>query len=446
MLVCALVSCGLLYVLARRVQIGRPFAAVAVVAFAFSPLSLQYQRLAFLDNLAVMWLLGALVFAASPRRSLAAAFGCGCCFSASVLTKETTVLLLPVVWMVLRRHTTERTRTWSLGVFTASFLGIVAVYPLYALLKHELFQGAGHVSLLGSIKWQLLARPASGSLLDRSSDTYNLARSWIDADPWLLLVGVALIPLGLVVRRLRAIALALFIQVAMMVRNGYMPYAYVTAMLPFAALLIGGLADVGWKLRPTHVLRWRPARAVPRHTLRLGATVVTVGLLGGVAVSAAPRWYDSARVATTADDRSAYLAATQWVIANLDRDNVILVDDYMWTDLARAGFRNEVWYNKAVLDPTVQATYFPHGYADADYVILGHMNASDLAAMPLIADAMVNSTVVHDFGPITVRKVTKPTEADSSFGTPVLRAAWRSVSRASARVRLTYDPGQLERS
>src|SRR5580700_7712288 len=60
MWVACLVSGALLYVLARRVDIQRPFAALAVVLFGASPLDIWYHRMVSLDNLATVWALAAL--------------------------------------------------------------------------------------------------------------------------------------------------------------------------------------------------------------------------------------------------------------------------------------------------------------------------------------------------------------------------------------------------
>ena len=48
------------------------------------------------------------------------------------------------------------------------FVALLAGYPLLAALKNELVPGDGHVSLLGSIGWQLFGRASSGSVLDAS--------------------------------------------------------------------------------------------------------------------------------------------------------------------------------------------------------------------------------------------------------------------------------------
>ena len=70
MLLPALVSCGMLYMLARRLGLARGFAAAAVLLFALSPLSVSFLRMVYLDNIALPWILAAFVLAASPRARL----------------------------------------------------------------------------------------------------------------------------------------------------------------------------------------------------------------------------------------------------------------------------------------------------------------------------------------------------------------------------------------
>jgi hypothetical protein len=402
MLLTNVVCCALLFLLARRLGIRRIFAAVVVVVFAFSPLAMQYHRMVFLDNMSTTLTVASLVFAASPRKSLAATAGAGICFACAVLTKETAALgFPPLVWMLLQ-HSDKRMRSWHLAIL--SLIGFIGfLYPLYAMLKGEFFEGAGHVSLIGSILWQLFNRPASGSLLNPNSGTYYLARSWVQLDPWLPLLGTFLIPAGFLIRQLRPIALGLFILVVFMLRNGYMPYPYVIALLPFTALLIGGSADWIWQ-------RWqrgpgfhRKRRETLLTTYR--GSVVLVALV--FAVSAIPHWTRSLHDSFTANLGLPYQEATQWVYGHIDRQKVIIVDDYVWPDLALRGYTKQVWLYKADLDPTVKATLLPNGYASVDYVVLGKDATSSIRQLPTVAKAIKHSTIVASFGDgeITVRKV-----------------------------------------
>jgi 4-amino-4-deoxy-L-arabinose transferase-like glycosyltransferase len=407
MLLTNLVSCGLFYMLARRVGMHRAFAAAAVLVFAFSPLAMQYQRMVFLDNMAIAWVLAALVFAASPRRSLAAAIGSGLCFTGAVLTKETTALLLPAVIWLLLQHSDKRMRQWSLTTWSATVVTVTFfAYPLYAWLKNELVPGPGHVSLIGSLYWQVIGRQGTGSLLDPSSGTFGLAKSWFEADPVLLSVGIALIPAGFCFRQLRPFALGLFLLVASMFRSGYTPYPYIIALLPFVALLIGGVADSTWRLWRTNPALHHKVANAARYAVR--PVVIVCALL--FIATATPGWGSTLNRSATANLGGPYRDTTAWIEENIGPQQVIIVDDYLWTDLAQHGYTRQIWLYKVDLDPKVMAELLPNGYADADYVILGNLPNDALTQLPTVAQAIEHSEVVASFGngEITVRKITKP--------------------------------------
>jgi len=403
MLVCVVASAALLYVLARRLGLHRVTAAVAVLAFGLSPLAVYLHRMVFLDNIAVVWMLAALVFAASPRRSLAAAFGSAACFAAATLSKETIALLLPAVAWVLVQHGDRRTRRWSVGVFATTYLTLVAAYPMFALLKNELLPGPGHVSLGWAVYWQLVGRDGGGSLLAPASATSSLVHSWLRVDAWLLIGGLLMAPVGLVVRRLRPVAFALVLQVLVMCRGGYVPQPYAIAFLPFAALLVAGAADLLWRPvdRPwrERVPTW--ARAVLR---RAGWPPLIAGALACV-VLVAPAWIGKLREQATTDGSAASRAATRWVLANVPRTAVVVVDDYVWLDLVRNDFANTVWLFKLDSDPEVMRTILPDGYASIDYIVLPDQPHEILDSRPTLTQALQHSHRVATFDGMNVRRV-----------------------------------------
>ncbi|GIJ45044.1 hypothetical protein Val02_19300 [Virgisporangium aliadipatigenens] len=391
MLVTTVVSAALLYALARRLRFAPGWAALAVAVFALSPLAVHYHRMVFLDNLATMWMLAALVAAASPRRSIAAALWAAVWCAVAALTKETIVILLPALLWLLVRHTHRRTRLWSLGVFGVTLVSLVASYPVFALLKNELLPGEGHVSLSWALWWQLFGRSGSGSLLDPDSGAFSLAMSWVNLDPWLLLGGVLLLIPGFCVARLRPVALALAIQVVMMCRGGYLPFAYVIALLPFAALLIGGVADALWRVR---------GKARP-----VAAAVLVAALLAFAAVGV-PHWVRDLRAQSTVEGDANSRAATRWVLDNVPRDAVVVTDDYIWMDLRLAGYEKVVWLWKVDTDPEVMTELLPDGAASVRYVVMADQAASTLASLPTLDAAVRTSTEVTRFGDVVIRRVT----------------------------------------
>jgi hypothetical protein len=411
MLGCVVVCTGLLYVLARRLGFHRATATVTVLVFGLSPLSIYFHRMVFLDNLATTWMVAALVFAASPRRSVGAAFGSAVCAAGAALTKETIVILLPALVWLLVQHTDRRTRVWHLGVFATTFATLVGAYPLYALLKNELLPGAGHVSLGWAMWWQVFGRSGSGTLLDRHSATFALAKSWVDIDAWLLLAGAALIPVGFAVRRLRPVALALLVQVAMMFRGGYMPFAYVIALLPFAALLVGGAADLLWRpvrapsSRSAAARRWIGRRAAARRWISRAGWVPLAAGGAAFAVLVVPAWFGDLRRHSTVDGSADSRAATQWVVDHVPTDAVVVTDDYIWMDLTLRHFEKPVWLWKLDTDPEVMDRLLPRGYASIDYVVLASQAQSTLDSLPTLKAGVAHSDEVARFGDIAIRRV-----------------------------------------
>jgi hypothetical protein len=246
-LVCKLISVLLLFRLARRLEMGRLAAVLAVAMFSLSPLAVYFQRTALLDNLVTPWLLAAFFFAASPRRSIRAAAASAACFAIAVLSKETALLFMPAVLLLFFQRTDRRNRKFTIIMFAmvVSLLGLM--YPLYALIKNELWDGPGHVSLQWAIQWQLFDRTGSGSIFDPKSTAHTVVMTWISLDRWSCLVCLAAVVPGLLLRRTRAVALAFAIQVSSLLRSGYLPYPFVIAMIPFAVLTFAGVVDAVWK-------------------------------------------------------------------------------------------------------------------------------------------------------------------------------------------------------
>jgi len=410
MLVVHLASCGLLFALARRLDLRRGFAGLAVLLFTLSPLALFYQRLVYLDNLATPFVLGAFVLALSPRQRLSAYAASGACFAAAVLIKETSVLLLPALCWQVAVTTDIRTRRYCYALFLVMFVLIGALYPMYALLKNELLPGASHVSLVGGILFQLVERKGSGSLFTPGSIARGVVHGWWALDPWLLVAGVLLPPLAFAQRRLRPLALVLALQILMPLRGGYLPVPYVIGLLPFTAVLAAGVGDGLWgsarSRRRTDAAGAQPRlgrahsrTSRPERWLRRTTAVVAVALFIG---SAVPSWWEKDRVLMTDDQAAPMRQAEAWMRAHAPRDAWLLVDDAMWVDLVRAGFspRRTVWFYKLDLDPGIRP---PLGWRSIRYVVVTQVMRNGLADLPSVRAAHNNSTLVTSFGEGTQR-------------------------------------------
>ncbi|MEV6112086.1 glycosyltransferase family 39 protein [Streptomyces sp. NPDC052109] len=415
------VSAVLVYVLGRRLSLPRWAAGLGTALFGLSPLAVVLSREIFLDNIAVMWLLLAFCLAASPSRHLWHHFGAGLAAAAGVLTKETMLVVLPALFVTMRRHSHPDTRKFALtGAVTACAL-IGFSYPLFALLKGELFPGAGHVSLWDGITYQM-SRPGSGFILDHSSGSYGVLHSWLYYDRVLPLGGLAGALFLLLARRwsvtaraLAGPALTVAVLAAVALRpGGYLPAMYVIGALPFLALVLaGGAASVA------HAVL-RRFRAESEHRYVTGgryALAAVLALAAGAYV--VPHWYDGDRTAVTADANKPYRQASHWLGTEVadPKDTRVLVDDALWLDLVHAGYRpglGAIWFYKADLDPAVAKT-MPHGWRDIDYVVASPTVRRDARDLPTVRNAIRHSVPVATFGAgpdrIEIRRIQDTTAA-----------------------------------
>ncbi|WEO95641.1 glycosyltransferase family 39 protein [Streptomyces sp. FXJ1.172] len=408
----------LVYVLGRRLSLPRWAAGLGMALLGLSPLAVVLSREIFLDNIAVMWLLLAFCLAASPSRHLWHHFGAGLAAAAAVLTKETMLVVLPALFVTMWRHSHRDTRKFALtGAVTACAL-IGLSYPLFALLKGELFPGAGHVSLWDGITYQM-SRPGSGFILDEGSGSYGVLHSWLYYDRVLPLGGLAGAVLltvtwrwSVTARALAGPSLTVAILALVALRpGGYLPAMYVIGALPFLALVLaGGAASVA------QVVTRRGRSEHEKRYVTGGRYALAAVLALAAGAYVVPRWYDGDRTAVTADANKPYRQASHWLSTEVadPKDTRVLVDDALWLDLVHAGYRpglGAIWFYKADLDPAVTKT-MPHGWRDVDYVVASPTVRRDAKDLPNVRAAIRHSTPVATFGSgpdrIEIRRIQDP--------------------------------------
>jgi cellulose synthase/poly-beta-1,6-N-acetylglucosamine synthase-like glycosyltransferase len=443
MLAISIVSCSLVYTLARRLRMRRAFAAGAVLLFAFSPLSLFYHRGVLLDNPAIAWVLAAFVLALTPRRRLWAFAASGACFAAGVLSKETTLVLLPALLLAAAQNAHRRTRRYCLTLFGSFFVLLGLSYPLYAALKGELLPGQGHVSLIGYTGTQLFSRKSTGNVFDANSLSHGIVQGWLHLDPWLLGAALALAPVALVRRSTRAVAVAFAIEAVMILRPGYLPSMYVIGLLPFAALIVAGTADALWPFIRSDVAGriWqdratRQARLV-RTLVRLAVVVVVAAPTLVVAHLVAPSWARDDRTAMTIRLDGPQRAVGRWLLSNVGHARRLIVTDDMYLYLVEHGFDTEAvaggFYSRTVVsywpldfDPAVKRQ-FPNGWRDFDYIVSTQgIRDSTPTEVPTSFKALAHSRVVARFGRGPQRIEVREISPDYPLPTPgaIARPPW----------------------
>jgi 4-amino-4-deoxy-L-arabinose transferase-like glycosyltransferase len=387
------VSGALIYLLARRLGMHPAWAFAAGLLTTVSPLTVTLGRQVYLDTIAVPWVLATFLLIANRRQHLWMYAAAGLSFGVAVLTKETTLVLLPAVVWALVQHTHARTRAVAAAGFGGAFALTGGGFLLMAVLRGELFPGAGHVSVVDGVLFQLVSRPGSGSILEAGSPSRIILEGWLFFDSWIILLGLAALPVALVVRRLRPVGAGLLLIVLVACKpNGYLPAMYVIVALPLLGLVAAGAADAVWGW----VLRRRP-------TVRMPGIAVLSAAVAAVVVLAAPAWaaaLDGARTSSANDDRE---AAEAWLAQRLRPGDVVLVDDVSWVGLVQNGAsarEDTIWFYKLDTDPEIE-TAFPGGWRDVDYVLSTDQLRLAVTNDPSLrqsAGALAHSQVIASFG------------------------------------------------
>jgi hypothetical protein len=391
MLVFHLASVALLYVLAQRLGLRRLYAVIVVLLFGLSPLGIFYHRMVLLDNLAMPFLLAGFVLVLSPQRRLGAHVSAAAALAIAVLTREILVLFVPFAVWLYWKNTNPENRRYSVALTATTFFGLMLLYPMFAVLRGELFPGPNRVSLLGAISWQLFDRQGSGSVFDPNSPAGEVTASWLTLDPWILLMGVAMGLVIIFVPRLRWVGMVVILQGLILLRPGYLPVMFVVPVLPFLALSIGGVLDEAWRMS-SH--RQPGRRSTVAMWVRRGLVATAVAAL---AVVVFPTYQTGVVRAATFDADRPFAQAHRWLDENLAPDDVVFVDGALWLDVVQSGHpeENTIWFYKLDSDPGVE---LPGGWEAVDYIVSSEVIRNSLYDLPQMEAAMEQSEPVTVFG------------------------------------------------
>lgn len=399
-------SAALLYLLARRMGVRIPFAALATVLFILSPLSLVLGRQVYLDNIGVPWLLLAFYLALSSREALWHHVGAGICFAAAVLSKETLAVFGPALLLALVYRPRWSNRSFSVVGFLAAGGLLLAFYPLSALLKNELLAGPDHVSLQEALAYQFLKRSGSGTIFEAGSSRSQLWAGWLYFDKYLIAAGLIAAVLCLLRQRARIISVAVAsFAIPVVLGQGYLPAMYIIGVIPFLALALGTGVDMAW----SGVERLGTRSEGMKRPLRAAFAVV---LAGSLVLMSVPQWFEQGRSLLSADDNVNWRRTVAWVQGNISRNDIVLAPYSMWHDLNSSGWNNP-WTMIATEKPDLDGQFGrerSEGWQEIDWIIVGPTVSANIDTLGLarVKTALENSEEVQAFGEWSVRRVTKP--------------------------------------
>ena len=436
MLILSLISTALLYGIACKTTHSDLAGAIAALIFAFSPLASMLQREVLLDNIMLVFLLGAIYLMLGDSRTLGHYLSSALLFALAVLSQGGALFFLPAFLYSIRLRADAHHKRFATTLWLTLFACLAAFYPLYAMMKQELipqgwFLGAdfAHVSLLGRLADR---GPETGRFLNIASGLVSSFQQWINlnqasADPVLvyggLVAAVFVFVLALDKRELRPLIALLVCSGLFLLLGGQMVISSALLLLPFLALCLGVvLAAVA-----------NFASAVFKEPLLRAA------LAGAIAVVLLyPFWgFYSNRVALyTLDQVDGQLTAVNWLKANLPKDAVVVTDDYAFSAL-RPSLSNTQYYWKVDTDPAIKYTVLNDDPCNIDYVLYTPQVASDIQAyhLDLLQRTLTNSTVLLSYPnngwPVEIRQVAK-LDCKASPATTALTAPSPNSSVADA--------------
>ncbi len=391
MLVVHLVTVALLFVVSRRLTRSLVPGTIAVLIFSISPLGVYFQRRVLLDNLMIFWTLLSMWFLTTEPSKLSRVAASSVAFGIAILTKENAVFFLPAFLYMVVSNTQAGHRRFALSSWVGILILTLMIYPLYALLKGELFppgwfgNNTPHVSLIGTLEEQL-SRGRNLPFWNSQSEFYVNLIEWLRRDAWTVITGGLATVIGILLSvRVKILRIPTFMSALFwifLLRGKLVIDFYVVPLIPLLALNVGTLVYLG-------------ARAVSFGKPVLQAAAVT---LFGTAILA-PLVVYADRDFLIRDEVTPQLHAIEWVKKNVPPNRQLVIDNGIFLDLRYSRFTGDpsfpnadfVW--KVEADPAIRVGKLGEDWRRIDYITVSHEILKQVREkrFPFVKKALDNS-------------------------------------------------------
>jgi 4-amino-4-deoxy-L-arabinose transferase-like glycosyltransferase len=406
MLLYALGSALLVYLIVRRMSGSTSAGLLALVIFSFSPLSITYQRQVFLDNIATFWLLMSLYLLVAGNSRLKYIIGAAICFGVAFLSKETALIFFPAIVYAAWLYSTRFQRKFSMTAFIYTIVAVCSTWVLMAVLKGELFPYAWHLpwdthphlSMLDTFVGQAQRGVESGSLL-------SSFQIWQENDPVFMVLSIAAplfnLAYGWWNRKHLLLGLMAALYWLLLVRGGQVLSFYVIMLIPITALntAMALNAILSWAGKVGRI-RWiHTAFNVMRAMLLL---VALAAILPYDIQETSFRFYQH--------PTSAQQDAMVWIRDHIPRDSFIVINSYLYLDLRLPGgtgvgdsapFPHAEVYWEVAYDPVLHNQTLQNNWDRIDYIVADSEMLNDIQTyggpMDLIKQAYEHSILLADF-------------------------------------------------
>lgn len=407
MAVLQIISTYLLYRIAFNITKRKDASVIAALLFSLTPLAIMSHRRVLLDNIMVFWFLISLLYLTKEIR-LRNIMISAVAFALAALTKESAVSFLPVMIAIVSYNAHQNNKHFAI-VLWISLVGLIgSVYFVFALLKGELFPTGTllggtnpHVSLIDALKFHS-TRDGGFFLADNSSFRYSLENSWLAYSPIFIVLGLIATALHLVNYRRKwhfLIALLSVAQFIFIIRGLVLDW-YIIPILPLFALSISLLYSDLMARFTLNPYRYRQAQIV----------AVSFLVIAGVYQFAAKFYI------FTLNQTKNQVQAVEWVKYNIDKDDILLIDNYAFVDLNHdltdITKTNVHYYWKADTDPQIKGDVLKNDWNTVDYLLFTPALTRSIYQddLFLVRDAFERSYVVKRFNHYDIMNEGYPVE------------------------------------
>lgn len=433
----AVLSTFLIYRISRNFHADKFSAFFGSLMFAISPLAISMNRMIFLDNIMAFWVLLAIFAISFSKTKIRHVVASGTFLSIAILSKETALVFAPLITWFIFSRAQKHQKHFSLIIFLFIVCSISSLWFIYALLNGELFPpgffftdpNSSHVSLFATIQEQL-GRGGHGSIFTPDSDIRTSIYRWtsgrlslFEGVPDVLLLSSGFLATtinlfyGLLVEdaRYKFVSLLSVFFILFLIRGGIVLVFYIICLFPLFAinisLCIQILIDSAKYVK--NVLFTNFAKLV----------FIILSLFLYFSLN-----FKSLKIILFSNQTNANISAVDWVIKNIPKSKIILVDDYAYIDLRNNNFLspNPVYYWKAQKDPEVYEDILKKDWRNIDYLLTTPSFRSDIKGLDIIKQAFQNSTKIKSFEgdnyyAIEIYQVNKTTSLDQ-----MLELSWNS--------------------
>lgn len=397
-LILKLISVLLVYFIIKK-QTGKYYLGLlGIVIMSISPLALYYQRRILLDNVMVCVALFSLYFLSLKKATLARGIISSILLGIAVLSKESAVFFVPGFLLLNYLRLSKSERNLGTILYLCFCISVIALYPVTAFLKTELFPSQDRVSLISTLLYQV-SRGTKVPFWDYRSDFMSNFAIWVRKDIGFVygFIGILffsiIAAIGTTNKYLIGVVTILVGMIYFLLRGGIVLDFYLVPLIPFGAIiamLIVNLFINGL----TKVFKFNISISVTLFlifSLIFSLTTFELSSKAGKDI-------------LFKEENVTLSQSLNYIRENVNPKDNILIDSSHWLDLrndSKPEFANADYFYKADYDPDIKNGKLKNDWQNVDYVVASHQQYQSIKEKitPLVKNVLDNSFVVADYQP-----------------------------------------------